>query len=341
MTHLRPQRHSRRWLAHTLGVPLSTLVSLAATSASHYRPFPVTRGDKTRLIDNPDRTLKNIQRRIRSKLLVIQPLSDSVHGCVKQRSTLTNASTHLGHPSIASIDIRDFYPNVDFNKVYRLWATLGLGPKLAGILTKLTTTRGRLPQGAPTSDAIANLILSPVDEEIRAVAETLQLSYTRYLDNLDLAGVRSRESIPLAVNALQREGFGVRHRKTFNAGPGRAHVVTGYNVNGPRPSVPKAYRMSVRARVHGLILAVQRGDDTTRLLKSVKGCLAYIRRTNPGDATRLERQLRRAGIFLSQRNRKRCQEADHSQVPWLVDLNESLAAPSEGIPFEMPTSALS
>ena len=147
MTPLRPQRHSLRWLAHTLGVPPSALVSLAATSTSHYRPFPLVRGDKSRLIDNPDRTLKDVQRRIRSRLLVIHPLSDSVHGCVKQRSTLTNASTHLGHPSIASIDIRDFYPNVDFNKVYRLWARLGLGPKLAGVLTKLTTTRGRLPRG--------------------------------------------------------------------------------------------------------------------------------------------------------------------------------------------------
>ena len=69
----------------------------------------------------------------------------------KERSTFTNAWPHRDQASIASIDIRDFYPNVDFNKVYRLWGRLGLGPKLARILTKLTTTHGCLPQGAPST----------------------------------------------------------------------------------------------------------------------------------------------------------------------------------------------
>ena len=298
-------RHSRRWLAFTLGVPVPVLVSLAEGSASHYRPFRIIRGEKSRLIDNPDRALKEVQRRIRLKLLAIQPLPDFVHGCVKERSTFTNAWPHRDQASIASIDIRDFYPHVDFNKVYRLWGRLGLGPKLARILTKLTTTHGCLPQGAPTSDALANLILRPVDDEIRAVADALNLSLSRYLDNLDLAGFRSRECIPLVIDALHREGFSVRHKKTFNAGPGRAHIVTGYNVNGSRPSVPKSYRMRVRARVHHLIVATQRGEVTKQILESVKGHLAYVRKSNPGPAVRLERQLANAGISLATKKRKR------------------------------------
>ena len=298
-------RHSRRWLAFALGVPVAALVSLAENAPRHYRPFRLIRGDKKRPIDNPDRALKDVQRRIRSKLLAIQPLSASVHGCVKHRSPLTNASTHQGQPSVASVDIRDFYPNVDFNRVYRLWVKLRFGPKLAGLLTKLTTIRGRLPQGAPTSDALANLILCPVDDEITAIADTLQLSYSRYLDNLDLAGIRSRECIPLVIDVLRNEGFSVRHRKTFNAGPTRPHVVTGYNVNGSHPSVPRSYRMRVRARVHHLILAHQRGEDTRRRLESLNGCLAYLRLTNSGDAARLERQLAKAGIFMTRRRRNR------------------------------------
>ena len=308
-------RHSRRWLAFTLGVPVPVLISLAEGSTSHYRPFRVIRGEKSRLIDNPDRALKEVQRRIRSKLLAIQPLPDFVHGCVKERSTFTNAWPHRDQASIASIDIRDFYPNVDFNKVYRLWGRLGLGPKLARILTKLTTTHGCLPQGAPTSDALANLILRPVDNEIRAVADALNLSLSRYLDNLDLAGFRSRECIPLVIDALHREGFSVRHKKTFNAGPGRAHIVTGYNVNGSRPSVPKSYRMRVRARVHHLIVATQRGEVTKQILESVKGYLAYIRKSNPGTAVRLERQLVNAGISLTTKKRKHRRALSSSSRP--------------------------
>ena len=297
-------RHSRRWLAFKLGVPVSILVSLAENSANHYRPFHVVRREKRRLIDNPDRRLKDVQRRIRSRLLAIQPLPAAVHGCVKQRSPFTNAWIHRGQVSVASVDIRDFYPNVDFNMVYRLWVRLGLGPKLARILTKLTTTHGCLPQGAPTSDAIANLVLRPVDEEVSAVAESLKLSYSRYLDNIDLAGVRSRECIAMVVDVLKREGFSVRHRKTFNAGPGRAHIVTGYNVNGVRPSVPKPHRSKVRAQVHHLIVATQHGKVTKQMMESVKGSLAYVRMSNPGEVRRLERQLSNAGIALTARERK-------------------------------------
>ena len=303
-------RHSRRWLVSKLGVPFPVLVSLAENSTSHYRPFHVVRGDKRRLIDNPDRRLKDVQRRIRSRLLAIQPLPDAVHGCVKQRSPFTNAWTHRNQVSVASIDIRDFYPNVDFNMVYRLWGRLGLGPKLARILTKLTTTHGCLPQGAPTSDAIANLVLRPIDDEVSAVAERLKLSYTRYLDNIDLAGVRSRECIPLVVDVLQREGFSVRHKKTFNAGPARAHVVTGYNVNGSLPSVPKPHRRKVRAQVHHLIVvATQQGSDTKQMMESVKGSLAHVRMTNPGEVKRLERQLAKAGISLTPKKRKTARQA--------------------------------
>ena len=309
-------RHSLRWLAFTLGVPGPVLVSLAVGPASHYRPFRVSRRGKSRLIDNPDRALKEVQRRIRSRLLAIQPLPDFVHGCVKRRSTFTNAWSHRDQASLASIDIRDFYPNVDFNKVYRLWGRLGLGPKLAGILTKLTTTHGCLPQGAPTSDALANLILRPVDDEIRAVAEALDLSLSRYLDNFDLAGFRSRECIPLVIDTLRLEGYSTRHKKTFNVGPGRAHNVTGYNVNGRQPSVPKLHRMKVRARVHHLILATQRGETTTKqIMESVKGHLAYIRRSNPGTAVRLEKQLANAGISLTTKKRKHQKALSRPQRP--------------------------
>ena len=307
-------RHSLRWLAFTLGVPGPALESLAVGPARHYRPFHVIRRGKSRLIDNPDRALKEVQRRIRSKLLAIQPLPDFVHGCVKKRSTFTNAWPHRDQAGIASIDIRDFYPNVDFNKVYLLWGRLGLGPKLARILTKLTTTHGCLPQGAPTSDALANLILRPVDDEIRAVAEALDLSLSRYLDNFDLAGLRSRECFPLVIDVLRREGYSVRHKKTFNAGPGLAHVVTGYNVNGRQPSVPKSYRMKVRARVHHLIVATQRGEVTKRMVESVKGHLAYVRKSNPGTTVRLERQLVNAGISLATKKKSPGNAVAHRQT---------------------------
>ena len=72
----------------------------------------------------------------------------------------------------------------------------------------------------------------------------------------------------------------MRHKKTFNAGPGSAHVVTGYNVNGSEPSVPKPYRMTVRAKVHRLMMARQRGEDTKQMMESIKGALVHLRNSN-------------------------------------------------------------
>ena len=322
-------RHSLRWLAFRLGVRLPMLVSLSESCSSHYQPFPVVKGEKVRLIDNPDRELKYVQRRIRSRILTLQPLPTFVHGCVKNRSPLTNARTHCKQVSLASIDIRDFYPNVSYNMVYKLWGRLGLGPKLAGILTKLTTTRGCLPQGAPTSDAIANLVLRPIDDEIGAIAERLGLSCSRYLDNIDLAGARSRECIPLVIAALRRGGFSVRHKKTFNAGPRSAHVVTGYNVNGDEPSVPRSYRTRVRAKVHRLVVATQCGEDTEHMAQSVKGALVHLRNSNPGDVARLERQLEKAGVSLGPtKNRRRSrQQRRQSDIQ-----GQAGSAPGEGNP---------
>jgi hypothetical protein len=294
-----PIRYSLRWLAYELLVPVDVLQRLADEAEAHYRPFYKFRRGKPRLIDNPDRQLSSIQAVIRDRLLEPIPLSDIVHGCVKGRSTKTTATVHTRVRNLASIDVKRFYASVTNDMVYEFFATrLRVGPEIARILTRLTTRQGHLPHGSPVSHSIANLILSPVDKEIERIASDLALRASRYVDNIDLGGVRTREAFAPIIASLRRIGLAVAHGKTENHGPRAAHVVAGLNVNGKRPSATRRLRDDARVAAYALIAAKNRGERIVELQRSVRGRVANIAMTNPGAAKRLRCQLLGAGIDL-------------------------------------------
>ncbi|HZL95680.1 MAG TPA: hypothetical protein VFB99_18635, partial [Vicinamibacterales bacterium] len=97
---------------------------------------------------------------------------------------------------------------------------------------------------------------------------------------------------------LRSAGHGVRHKKTFNAGPRDAHIATGLSVNSDHASVPQEPRDLARDQVYELIRQRERGADTKALERSVRGRLTHISRTNRGFVKRMKRQLDLAGIDL-------------------------------------------
>lgn len=291
--------HSLRWLAYQLATPAEVILEVSANADTRYRPFWKKRNGKERFIDNPTKELSALQRRIRDELLAPIPLSPIVHGCVKGRSQVTNAGVHTRAKRVSSADVKRCYQSITHRQVYAVFVTaVGLGPELARLLTRITTRRGHLPTGAPTSDVLANLVLSPIDRRLEEIASELGLSVTRFLDNIDYSGPRSNEAIRPTVEALQQIGLSVRHKKTFSRGPHSAHIVTGLTVNGAKASQPKVSRDRVRLRVYELIHARNRGEDTHNRGRSVLGHLANLRRTNEGAAARLVRHLSAAGIRL-------------------------------------------
>jgi hypothetical protein len=264
-------------------------------------PFEKVIKGKKRPLLNPSKTLRFVLRRMRRRLLAPLPVEDFVHGCIAGRSPYTNALVHVGQRNVASIDVKDFYPSIDPFRVYQVWRhRVGLGPRLAAFCTRITTLKFSLPQGSPTSDALANQSMWAVDQEIKAIAASLDLRLTRYLDNIDFSGARAREAIGPTIATLQADNLAVRHKKVFNAGPSASHVVTGYTVNGKTaPSAPRSQRDRARAAVHRLICAAQRGEETQKLEDSVRGHLSHLRLSNKGAVKRLQRQLDAAGLSLS------------------------------------------
>lgn len=292
--------YSLRWLAFQLGIPLDVLCDLADHAEDHYHPFRrKSRNGKQRWIDRPDRQMSAVQTVIRNTFLIQVPLSPIVHGCVRGRSHVSNAAVHVKSAHLASVDVKDFYPKVTNKMVYTIFCNvIGLGPEPARLLTRLTTRAGHLPQGAPTSDALANIYLTPVDRQVELISSERGLRPSRYVDNYDFDGRRASEAVGPTIDALRRLGLGVRHKKTHHAGPCSPHVVTGLTVNGPRPSVSRIYRDTLRSEIYDLIAARARRDDTRILERSLRGKLINVSRTNPGFARRMRRHLADARIAL-------------------------------------------
>ena len=289
------QHYSTHWVADRLGLRRGKLESLVLSIDSHYRPFTRSKLEGgVRTIDNPDEALKGVQRRIVDRLLRPRAFPACAHGCLPGRSPVTNAKCHLGQKCHVRVDLRDFFPSITHHHIYAAWSACGFGPDVARLLTRLTTYRGYLPQGAPTSSYLANLVFLEADANIEAAAERLGVRYTRYVDDIILSGENARSLVGEAVRQIHALGLSIKRSKTVIAGPRDVHEATGFSVNrSGMPSVGRPYRDRVRAAIRSIRQApvCASGKGSVSLENRIRSRIAFVARTNPGAAVRLERQL--------------------------------------------------
>jgi hypothetical protein len=211
-------------LSSRLGVPRDRLNAVAAEVGRHYRSWQklYKRTGKVRTLHAPSKELKDIQRRITRNILLRIEISPHVHGGVKGCSPRSNATPHLSRKWVASLDVRDFFPQIRHGIVLKLFRKeLGFGRDVARLLTRLTTRDGGLPQGAPTSLALANLILwKPLDVPVAEEAAALNLNYTRWVDDISASGEDPRPIINAAAKRLSQRGLRMyREKAKFQTKP--------------------------------------------------------------------------------------------------------------------------
>src|ERR1700688_956065 len=277
---------SIRDLAWRLRIAAAELVSLAKSASAHYQPFPKERpGKRPRQIDNPDKELKRVQRRIHNILLKPLDMPGHLHGGISKRSTRTNSSCHLGSRMLVQLDLKDFFPSIEPKHVYNVWLRLGCAPRVASLLTALTTYNYRLPQGAPTSSALANLALLDADSTINQAGSRSGCIFTRFVDDLSLSGDQPQVLIGFVALTVQRSGFRLsRKKQRIMPGSGKQEV-TGLSVNKRRgPSISRKKRDRVRSAIHQLS-GLRTADDFNRAVTSLRGRISYIAQTNRGSAT--------------------------------------------------------
>jgi hypothetical protein len=304
---------SIRDLASRLGIKPSRLVEVAENIESHYKVHPLKQRGKTRMLNIPGADLKLIQRRINTNILSKMPLARTVYGGVRGGSPRRNAGEHSNQRCVINMDVKNFFPSVRHYMVFRMFRNeLGFGRDVASLLTRLTTYNTYLPQGAPTSTAVANLLLAaPVDVPVSAEAERSGLRYSRFVDDIAISGGNPRPLINLIARLLSRRRLPI-HRSKANGRSklkitpsGHAQAVTGLIVNAQKGlSVPKARRDEIRAAIY----AIRRSADheLQSAVASACGKIAYVAQFNAGAAQRLNGYLelvlrRREALLANQR----------------------------------------
>lgn len=289
---------SERDLAWTLGVPLDRLRMIADHPAANYREFSRWKDaskTRARMIRNPRHELKGIQRLIKDRVFGNDAFGPEVQGGISGKSPRTNAERHLGARILVTVDVKGFFDNVDHRAVFRTLREFGYSTGVARLLTKLTTRNGLLPQGAPTSTVVANLVLTrSLDAPTRAQAEKTETTFTRFVDDIGLSGDDPAALIGDVARRLSSRGLSIHRGDKLRIRPrAKPQKITGLNINSGRPTVPHLYRDNVRAAIHGLSAIASRARRA-HAIRSIKGRIEYIRQFQPKAAQRLKEQLARA-----------------------------------------------
>lgn len=278
---------------------LALLYELSNHAEEHYTTIRIPKhSGGLRVIRQPDSLLKYIQRQILFRILVQIPVSDCAFAYRKGFSAADNARPHAGKDTVLKLDIHDFYENITFTAVYQhAFPETLFPPPIRTLLTHLCCYDSILPQGAPTSPCISNLVMRPFDETMKQWCGEQGITYTRYCDDMTFSGHfpgnTAREVIDKTRGFLLRLGFELNQKKTRLIRRGCRQEVTGYTVND-RVRTSKDYRRKLRQewyyiRKFGLeehlktLLGTSHVTDAQKnsYLQSFTGRIAHVLRTDP------------------------------------------------------------
>lgn len=239
-----------------------------------YREISIAkRWGKRRILYEPDPVLKAHQRAILRDVLMAAPVHDCVHGFVRGRGPATNAAVHVGSEVIVKLDLENFFPTITRARIAGVFRSLRCNPGEAARLARMCTWEGRLPQGAPTSPTLSNLVCWGLDRRLAGLAGVNGWRFTRYADDLTFSrvagvvGLGVEELVELVGRIVREEGFRLNRRKTTVLGAGGRQSVTGLVVNGDDrgPRLSRKVKRQIRAGLHNAANG-NAGEDPDRLV---------------------------------------------------------------------------
>jgi hypothetical protein len=264
------------------------LERLAENAGGMYEPFDRRNkpNDKWRHIDNPKPGLKQVQSAIHRAILPLHEFPSRVLGGLRGFSIRDNLEFHVRPPVLVTLDLKRCFPNISHHDVYdALRHTLHFSGAVASLVTRLTTRQGRLPQGAPSSSILANLVLIPLHSEVAQIAKFYGLSWSMWVDDIALSGARAEDAVDLVIAAIHRHNHTVSRDKIRVAPSCTPQYVTGGFLN-KKISAGRHRISAIREEV--LALADQRCIFSHQL-KSVWGKIHYVKFLNAAQGTVLAR----------------------------------------------------
>ena len=269
-------------VAHLLELDHSHLIYhlyIRKRIGNQYNKFKISKkSGGNRVILAPTTGLKVIQQKLNYILQLVYKSKPSVHGFMPQKSIVTNASPHTKKNFVFNIDLEDFFPSINFGRVRGLFIAhpYNLPPPVATTLAQICCFEGRLPQGAPTSPIVSNMIWAKMDNQLQKLAKRYKCFYTRYADDITfstyvrvfpttLARSNSYGQIEIGNQLnkiIEENGFKINSKKIRLLTKNNRQEVTGLTTN-EFPNVKRSYVRQIRSMLHvwrkyGLKAAEQR-----------------------------------------------------------------------------------
>jgi S1-C subfamily serine protease len=234
-----------------------------------YKEFSIAKGSgKLRLIAAPDNRLKMLQRKLAPLLDQLYRVRNPVHGFVPDRSVKSNAEAHINRRHVVNLDLKDFFPSITENRIRGVLRALGVDFRVSEIIARLCCYNGHLPQGAPTSPVLSNMICYRLDTVLLQIAKSARAIYTRYADDITFSTFQPpaglfETSVPpsgrfapeaLAANlvlAVTGNGFAINPDKSHYADRHARRMVTGLKIN-ELINVDRRYVRNLRATLHSI-----------------------------------------------------------------------------------------
>ncbi|MBF0657888.1 RNA-directed DNA polymerase [Psychrobacter sp. NG25] len=295
-----------------------------ATNLSYSHFTIAKRNGTARQIWSPIPRLKFVQRWILHNILNNLTTHGAAHGFVRGKSIVTNAAVHSNSELLIKLDVKDFFPSVSWRRVKGVFRHAGYPEQISTLLSLLCTESPRqvvqqdgktyyvalgdraLPQGAPTSPALTNIVCLNLDRRLTGLADKIGLRYSRYADDLTfsmpaVADTKTKSKVKTSTTKkqtdtqhnkligqllgsvhkiLREEGFVLNDDKTRVIRKGNQHNVTGMVVNGDGvPRVSRQIKRMLRAALHNLEAGGKlRADET---LNTLSGYAAWIASAEP------------------------------------------------------------
>ena len=259
------------WCANLLTLEKETLKKILYSDVYLlYKKFRIRkRTGGYRKIACPQKELMSIQKTIYNRVLLPVNVHPAATGFRKRMSIIDNVKLHLGKDEIIKTDIVNFFGSIKQEKVITTFERIGYPANISQVLAELCCLDGHLPQGAPTSPALSNIISFEMDKKLTSLSYRYGLSYTRYADDITLSGYRINPEVVLAdiKKAVNEEGFCLKRKKTRYIGKNRRKLITGISISsGKKLTIPKAKKREIRKNV--FFILTKGLEEHKRFIKS-------------------------------------------------------------------------
>ena len=236
-----------------IGIPAKTLYGISNNIGRHYHSVNIPkRNGGVRTLSVPDEILKKIQRQILEKILAYEPVSRYATGYKYGSSVQRNAQRHVGKEKILKLDIKSFFDSIQYSTVKeKVFRTNKYSENIRVLLSMLCYQKDSLPQGAPTSPMITNIIMRDFDEKVGSWCRERGIVYSRYCDDMTFSAndFNSDDVKTFVRNELKTMKLYLNEKKTTEISSHKRQVVTGIVVN-QKLNVSSEYKRAIRQEVY-------------------------------------------------------------------------------------------